>query len=181
MTTVLIVGLGNSLLQDDGVGVHAARLLKTDPPPGADVIEGGTDLMSLVPYLERYPQVLALDAMDAGGRPGTLYECALEDLERPGQRVSLHELGLLSVLAFIDPAQCPKIAILGIQPERIGYGLELSANLQARLPEVAGAARELVAQLQNSLLARCHRRREAKMLFASNGGENEEHETKIKP
>jgi hydrogenase maturation protease len=156
MSTVVIVGLGNALLQDDGIGVHTARLLKNDPPPGADVVEGGTDLMSLAPHLERYLRVLAIDAMDAGGRPGTLYECAVEDLEPPGQRVSLHELGLRSVLVFIDPAKCPDITILGIQPERIGYGLALSARLQARLPDVACAARRIVVQLQDSLVA--HRR-----------------------
>jgi hydrogenase maturation protease len=181
MNTVLIVGLGNSLLQDDGVGVHVARLLITDPPAGTDVIEGGTDLMGLAPYLERYSQVLVIDAMDAGERPGTLYQCALDDLEPSGQTVSLHELGLRAVLEFIDSARHPNITILGIQPERIGYGLELSASLQARLPEVAGAAREIVVELQNARVARCRCRREAEMPFASNGGDEEEHETKVKP
>jgi hydrogenase maturation protease len=152
MNKLLIIGLGNSLLQDDGVGVQAAKLLQANPPPGADVVEGGTDLMSLAPYLERYPQVLVMDAMDAGQPPGTLYECAIEDLERPGPSVSLHELGLLSVLEFIEPAQRPKITILGIQPERIDYGMELSPRLQARLPDVAGAAREMAAQWQSSLV-----------------------------
>jgi hydrogenase maturation protease len=178
MNTVLIVGLGNSLLQDDGVGVHTTRLLKADPPPGADVVEGGTDLMSLVPYLERYPQVLVIDAMDAGERPGTLYECALEDLERPGQSISLHELGLRSVLEFIDPAKCPKMTILGIQPERIGYGLEMGTRLKARLSDVAAAARKIVAQMQNSLVAHRRCQREAERLFASIGGGNEKQKSK---
>jgi hypothetical protein len=46
MSTVLIVGIGNSLLQDDGVGVHAARLLKTDPPPGADVARSAREMVA---------------------------------------------------------------------------------------------------------------------------------------
>jgi hydrogenase maturation protease len=140
----LIAGLGNSLLRDDGIGVHAIRELIKAPPAGALLLEVGTDVFSAVSWLESVSHVLVIDAMDAGGAPGTLYRCATEDVQVNPLWVSLHELGLLSVLEFVPKSNWPEITVLGVQPAVIDYGLELSPVLEASLPSVVEAVRAIV-------------------------------------
>ena len=70
---ILIAGLGNCLLRDDGIGVHAIRSLQQNPPPGVVVAEVGTAVLDALHLLEWAEKILAIDAMQAGGNPGTLY------------------------------------------------------------------------------------------------------------
>ncbi|HWI56168.1 MAG TPA: hydrogenase maturation protease [Bacillota bacterium] len=140
------MGLGNSLMQDDGVGVHAVRRLMADPPPGALIMEVGTDVFTAVSWLESVPWVLAIDAMDAGGRPGTIYHCDISDVADANRPISLHELSLVAVLEFIPVKRRPKITVLGVQPEVVQYGLDLSPALEKCLPKVLEAAQAMVAE-----------------------------------
>jgi hydrogenase maturation protease len=140
----LIAGLGNCLVGDDGIGVHAVRELQANPPAGAHLLEVGTDVFSAIPWLESAPRVLAIDAMDAGGPPGTLYRCPGRDMSAAPARTSLHELGLLAVLEFIPPERRPEITVLGVQPASLEIGLELSPPVRAALPRVIKAARVIV-------------------------------------
>lgn len=142
----LIVGLGNSLLRDDGIGVHAVRWLAANPPTDTLVLEVGTDVFSAVSWLESVPRVLAIDALDGGGPPGTIYRCHSSDIWNEQPMTSLHELGLLSVLEFIPRRRWPDIAVLGVQPGLIEFGLELSPILQGVLPAVVDAARAITAE-----------------------------------
>ncbi len=143
----LILGIGNCLLSDDGVGVHVARLLQAEPPAGTVVLAAETDLLSALPFLERCVKALVIDAMDAGQPPGTLYRCRREDLAGAGRRHSLHEMGLWEVLEFLDPSRRPDVHILGIQPGQLRLGLDLSPGVAAALPGAVRAARQIVAQL----------------------------------
>ncbi|HEY9170697.1 MAG TPA: hydrogenase maturation protease [Verrucomicrobiae bacterium] len=141
----LIVGLGNSLLRDDGIGVHAVRQLAAHPLAGTLVLEVGTDIFSAVSWLESVPRVLAIDALDGGGPPGTIYRCHSSDIWNEQPLTSLHELSLLSVLEFIPRKRWPDIVVLGVQPDRIEFGLELSPVLRDVLPAVVDAARAIAA------------------------------------
>jgi hydrogenase maturation protease len=141
----LVIGLGNSLLRDDGIGVHAARELAKASLEGVQVLEVGTDVFSAVSWLESVPRALVIDAMDAGGLPGTLYQCGAQDIQVDPVRASLHELSLLAVMEFIPRDKRPAITILGVQPAVIDYGLELSPNLRNALPRVVEAARAILA------------------------------------
>jgi hydrogenase maturation protease len=141
---ILIAGLGNLLLQDDGVGVHAVHELKKAPPPGALVTEIGTWVLQGLHLYEWADKVLVLDAMQAGGRPGTLYACRDDDVADPGIEASLHELGLLAALKFIKPEKRPEVYVLGVEPKAIDYGLELTPPVQAVLPRFLELARETV-------------------------------------
>ena len=141
----LILGIGNCLLSDDGAGVHAARLLEADPPPETAVLAAETDFLSTLPFLERCTKALVIDAMDAGQPAGTLYRCRSEDLAGAGRRHSLHTLGLLEALEFLDPDHRPEVHILGIQPGRIRLSLELSPDVAAALPAIVRAARRIIA------------------------------------
>jgi hydrogenase maturation protease len=111
-----------------GVGVHAGRQLAANPPAGTLVLEVGTDIFSAVSWLGSVPRVLAIDALDAGGPPGTICRCHSSDIWNEQPFTSLHELGLLSVLEFIPRNRWPDIAVLGVQPDRIEFGLALSPH-----------------------------------------------------
>src|SRR5512139_3120116 len=95
---ILIAGLGNILLRDDGVGVHAVRELRQDTSPGALVVEVGTAVLDALHLLEWAEAILAIDAMRAGGSPGTIYPLRVEEIAEPGPMSSLHELSLLGAL-----------------------------------------------------------------------------------
>jgi hydrogenase maturation protease len=141
---ILIAGLGNLLLKDDGVGVHAVRALQQDPPPGALIAEVGTALLDGLHLLEWADKILAIDAMQAGGSPGTVYAFGVDDVAQPKLRASLHELSLITALRLISRKVPPEIAILGVEPETIDYGLELSPAVISALPQLTAAARDIV-------------------------------------
>jgi len=146
----LIVGIGNRLLSDDGVGVHAAYLLQAEPPPETTVVAVETDFLSALSFLEQCVKVLVIDAMDAGERPGTFCYCRDTDLAASGQRHSLHGFGLLGVLELLDAQRRPEVHILGVQPARIEPGLDLSPEVAAVLPEVVRAAHRIIGEFGRS-------------------------------
>lgn len=141
---ILIAGLGNLTLMDDGVGVHAIQELQKNPPPGAVVAEVGTQVLGALHLFEWADKVLAIDAMQAGGKPGTVYAFGTDNVDKGGIQVSLHELNLLAALNFLKDQVKPEIIIFGVEPEKIDYGLELTPAVAAALPELTAAARDLV-------------------------------------
>ena len=142
----LILGIGNCLLSDDGVGVHAARLLQAEPPPETTVLAVETDFFSALPFLERCTRALVIDAMDVGQPPGTLCRCRGEDLAKPGRMHSLHGLGLWNTLEFLDETHRPEVHVLGVQPGRIKLDLDLSPHVASALPRIVQAARSIIAE-----------------------------------
>src|SRR5512138_2256476 len=135
----LIVGLGNVLLRDDGVGVHAVRAFRDDPALRA--VEVGTFLLDALHLFEDADRILAIDAMAAGGRPGTIYQLDPQQVRDEKLRGSLHGFGLLEALRLL-PDHRPDVVILGVEPERIEYGLELTSPVAAALPRLLGVVRQ---------------------------------------
>jgi len=144
--SILIVGLGNLLLQDDGVGVHAVRELQKLALPGILAVEVGTAVFDGLHLFEKACKILAIDAMQAGGSPGTIYSFGVSDLADHGPQAPLHQLSLLAALRFLPKGAGPQIRILGMEPESIDFGLDLSPDLQVNLPKLVQAAVEIVAQ-----------------------------------
>jgi hydrogenase maturation protease len=135
---VTLIGLGNLLLRDEGVGVQAVQAVQEryQLPPELEVVDGGTAGLDLLPYVEGRDRVLFVDAVNFRQAPG--YIGVLEKREIPAlftPKDSLHHLGLMDILAaaqLLDLA--PKdVCLIGIQPQVIEPGLELSELLQARL------------------------------------------------
>jgi hydrogenase maturation protease len=137
---ITLLGLGSLLMQDEGVGVHAVRYIQENYDiPGLEIVDGGTGGMDLLPYIENRDRLLVLDAANFGKEPG--YIGILRNEEVPalfGVKASLHHLGLADVLAaaqLLDIA--PKeICLIGIQPQTIALGLELTALIQEKLLEL---------------------------------------------
>jgi hydrogenase maturation protease len=148
---ILIAGLGNYLLRDDGIGVHAVRALQQAPPPGVVVAEVGTAVLDALHLLEWAEKILAIDAMQAGGTPGTLYAFGVDAVAGPGVQASLHELNLLAALNFLPSQSAPEILIVGIEPETIDYGLDLSPAMAEALPGLTREVRKIVSGWRSGL------------------------------
>jgi len=146
---VLVLGLGNTLLADDGVGVHVALQLGRDPvtPPWLQPLDGGTLGFRLLDTLAAADAVLLVDAAQFGAAAGTLRLFDRDELDqhisRTG-RTSAHEAGLADLLTLAQLAGlAPRfLALLGIQPQTITWRDTLSpAVAQAVQPASRLAAR----------------------------------------
>jgi hydrogenase maturation protease len=142
---VLIAGVGNELLSDDGVGVHAVRALQAEPIPGVTMIEIGTAILHGLDYLESADRVLVIDAANGGQPPGTIYLFDAEANERPKAVTSIHAMGLREAAnLLLDGQRVPSITVLGVEPQTFDYGMKLSCPVQAALPRVVSLARQTV-------------------------------------
>ncbi len=155
---VLVVGIGNTLMQDDGIGVWAVRRLAREYrlPPGVELIEGGVLGMQLVHDLRSAKHLLIIDAMDGGGEPGTVYRLDADSLsKRPRTLMSLHEVSVTDVLSVAEFIGCrPRTRILGVQPQKAySPGLTLTPLLQAVLPRVVRAAVEELERMGVTAIA----------------------------
>jgi hydrogenase maturation protease len=154
VTKVLVLGVGNSLLTDDGVGVHAvARLrLESPMPPDVTILDAGTLSFSLLPALEQSDALIAIDAARGGGEPGEVQVREGDEVERFLQRNgrSVHEVGLSDLLDMARlSGQLPgRRVLIGVEPQVIDWGLELSAPVAAALPRCVDLAVEFIGRWQ---------------------------------
>jgi hydrogenase maturation protease len=144
---ILVIGLGNTLLADDGVGVHAVRRLAADArtPSGLQPLDGGTLGFRLLDAVIRSDAVLFIDAADLQEPPGTirlLQQDALGHYIRRGGAMSAHEAGLVDLLtlAQLDGWKPSRLALLAIQPQRIDWDDQLSEPVARALPAACHAA-----------------------------------------
>lgn len=137
--SVLILGIGNLLLSDEGVGVHAVRCLAQQVlPPGVEVLDGGTSGADLVDHLEGRAKVVVIDAASGDGPPGTVYRCEARELLEQAGSLSLHEFGLADSLHMAERLGCApqRVIVLGVQPATLEPGMELSPDVAAVLPGI---------------------------------------------
>jgi hydrogenase maturation protease len=139
---VLILGVGNLLLKDEGIGVHVARkLMDMDLPPYVEVVEGGTSGFDLLDDIEGRGKVVVVDTVQAGQPPGTLYRLSREDIEdRPKQRLSLHDIDMTDLLKLSDLLGVKKpaeVIIIGVEPKDMETAsMELSPEVEAQISKV---------------------------------------------
>ena len=144
---ILVVGVGNELLSDDGVGVHAARELQREPMPGVTVVEIGTAILHGLPFIEEADRVLVIDSAKGGRPPGTMYLFEPRESAWGGTAKSIHALGLWEAARLLLVGKAaPPITVLGVEPASFQLGLTLSAPVRAALPRVVSLARETLAQ-----------------------------------
>jgi hydrogenase maturation protease len=149
---VLVLGMGNILLEDEGLGIRALELLKRDYafPPGVELLDGGTTGMGLLDDIGGRDHVLVLDAVQTGEPPGTLVVMRGSDVPVYfGIRVTPHQLGLADVLATLELSgeQPGSVTVLGMVPESLELSLELSGLIQSRLDQLVRVAVSELASL----------------------------------
>jgi hydrogenase maturation protease len=136
----LVVGVGNVLLRDEGIGCHVAHALERVPLPDVEVVDGGTcpDVLQLV---EDADKLVIVDAVKGGGTPGQIYRFRPEDVILEQKQVlSLHDMSLIDSLG-LSPLRhnIGETVIVGVEPKELSWGLELSPELQGRMPQIIDA------------------------------------------
>ncbi|ALC18029.1 hydrogenase maturation protease [Desulfuromonas soudanensis] len=141
-----IIGIGNPLMGDDGIGIAAvAALEKEGVPEGVDIIDGGTGGLTLLTLMEGAKRVILVDAVETGSPPGTILRLAGEDLEpeTAASSLSLHSGGLPEVLALGRAlGTLPPLILFGVQPHSVEVRLGLSDPVAAALPPLLALIRE---------------------------------------
>lgn len=146
----LVLGLGNVLLSDEGVGVHVVRLLRERYrfPQEVEILDGGTLGLDLLPYIEDAGRLLIVDALQMDALPGTLARLVGDEIPAIlSLKYSPHQMGLSDLLAAARlrghlPAE---IVLWGVQPASLEVGLELSPTVAA---QVETLIRNVLAELQ---------------------------------
>jgi len=148
-SNTVVVGVGNSILSDDGVGVHAARMLENDArvPASVTILDGGTIGLELLPYVSEARRVLFLDAVNSDSAPGTLARMTGKELLGAAGGRSAHQMGVADLIAalYLVSATPQEIIVLGVQPAHTDWGTTLSPSVEAALGPLVEAA---LTQLQ---------------------------------
>lgn len=146
---VVVLGLGNLLMADDGVGLIALARLEEEwfVPRDVERVDGGTWGMNLLPIIESADRVVLLDAIDLGDPPGTLIRLEGEEIPRfLGLKLSPHQIDLREVLALAElRGTLPgELIALGIQPARVEMSTTLSPVVEARLDQLVHMTAEIL-------------------------------------
>lgn len=140
-----VLGLGNTLNRDEGLGVHCLEHLRErlGEGRGVELLDGGVLGMSLLPLVESCSHLLLLDAVDAGMPPGTVTELGREEIPLFARlKLSWHQLSFQEVLQFASVrGHLPgRLHLVGAQPADLSAGVGLSPVIQAALPAIADRA-----------------------------------------
>jgi len=137
---IAVLGIGNLLLKDEGIGVHLVqKLADVVDKTKVNIIDTGTspDFLSLVDG--NIDKLIVVDAVKAGNEPGTVYRFSPDNLDLDSTSlISLHEIGVLDslkIMSFFD--RLPEsTVIIGIEPKTIDFGLDLSPEVEEKIPEI---------------------------------------------
>ncbi|MDX9714589.1 MAG: HyaD/HybD family hydrogenase maturation endopeptidase [Dissulfurispiraceae bacterium] len=148
---VSVIGLGNILMMDEGIGVMIAKKLgqriKCDPE--VEFFDGGTKGLELMPYIEGREKILVIDAVDFGRDPG--YIGVLRNDEIPAalqSKMSVHNIGLADIMFVLKLSgiQPSEICLLGIQPKKIELGLEPTEEINSKIPQLIEYAVDILRE-----------------------------------
>jgi hydrogenase maturation protease len=137
----LILGVGNILLSDEGIGVRVIEYLQTQPlPEDVELVDGGTAGADLIDVLADRETVIIVDAVELDQPPGTIFKLTPEDLlPLPDNPLSMHDLDIPQTLRMTELLGCApkKVICFGVVPESIQPGMELTKELASLVPRIA--------------------------------------------
>jgi hydrogenase maturation protease len=145
------MGVGNTLLKDDGIGIHVTVALT----PRADykIIDGGTIGLSLLPVIEDADAVIIVDASEIGEQPGSIriFRNREIDLQLSGKKKTVHEVALADLFsAAAIRGKCPaQRALIAIQPASTDWGLEPTPEVEAAIPRACAAIENITEEWRN--------------------------------
>lgn len=150
MKRLLVLGIGNMLLTDDGVGVFAAQeLMKETWPEGVTIREGGTFTQDIYYTFQDFDHILVLDVVHANGKPGTIYRLEEDALIKDEkQRLSIHDIDLIDSLRMAELLfkQKTTLTVLGVEPaDYTTWNIGLSPEVQTVFPAFLEQARREIA------------------------------------
>jgi hydrogenase maturation protease len=159
MADIVVLGLGNVIMSDEGAGVYVIQRLLGDPrlPSGARLIDGGTLGLELLSVASGAGLLIVVDAVDLELTPGTLVRFASEELFALERGATAHQLGvadLLSALRMLG-AEPATVVLLGVQPARVALGTELSPAVGAAVDRLVELVLEEIGAWERCSEAAC--------------------------
>lgn len=149
---IVVLGIGNLLMGDEGVGVHAVEALRARYrlPEAVEAVDGGTAGMELLPIIADADHVILLDAIDSDQPAGTLIR--LDDREVPSffrTKLSPHQVGLADVLAAAELSDCAprRLTFFGCVPESMDLTMELTSTVAPQVDRLVGLVAEELTKL----------------------------------
>lgn len=147
---ILVLGIGNLIMSDDGIGVRVVQRLSERYrfPLEVTLLDGGTLGLDLLPRLEGVTKLLVVDAIETGRTPGAVVRFSGAEIPLAMEtKLSPHQMGLLDLLAvaMLQGFAPEEMVLWGVQPERIEMGMELSPAVAARQETLEG---EVMRQLE---------------------------------
>jgi hydrogenase maturation protease len=137
---IVLLGVGNVLQTDDGVGVHVVnQMAQLNLPDQVELVDGGTAGYDILSLIENRKLLIVIDAVDGGMEPGTLFRFTPDDVEHYQDRMnSLHQFGLMEAIrmARLTESAPEKTVIIGIQPSVVDWGMTLSDPVRQSVPKV---------------------------------------------
>jgi len=146
MNRVTVMGVGNDLLRDEGIGVHVIKAMEGQQfADGVRIVNGWVAGIDLLQEIQNTDRLIIIDAIDAGSRPGTVYRFRAEEVDVMINRhkTSLHQVDLFETLKLAKfLGGYPETVIIGIQPRDIVWGTELSPLLASLIPRILDVVRD---------------------------------------
>jgi len=138
---IAVLGIGNILLKDEGVGVHAIEALREgyDLPENIQLIDGGTMGLDLLSFIEGKDKVLIVDAVDFKEKAGTIKTIEGDDIPAfLNTKFSVHQIGLPDMMfaANFMGIRPPDMCLIGIQPKEMDTGLEMSYDIKDKFQDL---------------------------------------------
>jgi hydrogenase maturation protease len=158
--TILVLGLGNTLLSDDGVGVHVVEALRAEFEgrgdsafSGVSLRDGGTLGLALLPDVEAAAGLIVVDASEIGCDAGDvrLFEGSDMDRQLFGKKRTAHEVAAADLLdaAALTGHRPERRALVAVQPASTEWGLRPTAAVESSIPAACAAVRSLLARWQS--------------------------------
>ena len=145
----LILGVGNILLRDEGIGVRVVEYLQQQTlPEGIELVDGGTAGADLIDVLADRKTIIIIDAVDSDKPAGTILKLTPDDLAPQSPNpLSLHDLDIPQTLKMTDMLGCAskRVICFGIVPETVAPGLELSEKLSQLMPKLSHTILDLIS------------------------------------
>ena len=145
--SILILGIGNILLGDEGIGIHAVRSLEqTELPEQVEVLDGGTGGFHLLSYFSSHSKVILIDATLDGRPPGTITLVRPKYASDFPQTLSAHEIGLKDLIesaALLD--ELPEVTLIAVSIQQLqGISTELSPEVESTIPSIVNKVKEIL-------------------------------------
>ena len=143
---ILVLGVGNCILSDEGLGVHLAKRLQEEKfPANVEIMDGGTQGLELLSYMDDVAKLIIIDCVKAGAEPGSIFRFEPDkvDVIPKEYKISFHDLGIYDFIQLAALMEIlPPTIIFGMEPKLIEWGEELSAPVEAKM----GKFRDLVTE-----------------------------------
>ena len=148
---IVVIGIGNLLLMDEGIGVHTINELeKHDLPESIEIYDGGTGGFKLIDLMHGAARVIFIDAVETGKAPGSVTIFSAEDVHSiyNKKKYSLHDTDLMEIIKMAEMlGNPPMIEIVGIQPKTINYGTTLSKELAVSMSNIVNSVLKRIEEV----------------------------------